>query len=109
MEPRSAQPTAESDDPEPNKLLARTNCSAYPGNASVQADPWSSGECRMSRPGSTRTRVQIYRIMSAGMLAIAAGYATADAREILQAATGEIVVETIADGLEQPWSLAFPA
>ena len=59
----------------------------------------------MSTPGSTRTRVQVYQIMSAAVLAI--GYATADAREIFQSAAGDIVVETIVDGLEQPWSLAF--
>ena len=59
----------------------------------------------MSRLSSTRTRAPIYQIMSAGMLAIA--YATADAREMFRAAAGEIVVETIANGLEQPWSLAF--
>jgi len=61
----------------------------------------------MSRLSSTGSRAPIYQIISAGVLAIAAGYATADAREIFQAAAGEIVVETIAVGLEQPWSLAF--
>ena len=61
----------------------------------------------MSRLSSARKRAPIYQIMSAGMLAIAAGYGTADAREIFRAAAGEIVVETIANGLEQPWSLAF--
>ena len=37
--------------------------------------------------------------MSAGMLAIAAGYATAEAKEVFRAAAGEIIVETIANGL----------
>lgn len=59
----------------------------------------------MARFGSTRIRTR--KIVSAVVLAIAAGYPPADAGEIFQTAAGEIVVETIAAGLEQPWSLAF--
>ena len=54
---------------------------------------------RSSSLSGTRTRAPIHQIMSAGMLAIAAGYATADAREVFRAAAGEIIVETIANGL----------
>ena len=57
--------------------------------------------------GTTRTRAPICQFISAGVLAIAAGYATADAKEIFPTAAGDIVVETIAGGLEHPWSLAF--
>jgi glucose/arabinose dehydrogenase len=47
------------------------------------------------------------RIVTAGSLALSAGYASAHTRETFQTASGEIVVETRAAGLEQPWSLAF--
>ena len=57
----------------------------------------------MARLGSTRT----LQFVSAGLLAIAAGYAPGDAGETFHSASGEIVVETKAAGLEQPWSLAF--
>src|SRR5262245_61006738 len=40
-------------------------------------------------------------------LALSAGYASADTPETLRTASGEIVVETKATGLEEPWSLAF--
>jgi CBS domain-containing protein len=50
---------------------------------------------------------EFVKAISAGVLAIAAGYAPADAKGIFQTAAGDIVVETIASGLEQPWSLAF--
>lgn len=52
-------------------------------------------------------RVPVRRIASIGFLALVAGYASADARETFQTSSGEIVVETMAAGLEQPWSLAF--
>ena len=52
---------------------------------------------RSSSLSGTRTRAPIHQIMSAGMLAIAAGYATADAREVFRATAGEIIVETIAN------------
>ena len=54
---------------------------------------------RTSSLSSTRTRAPVHQIMSAGMLAIAAGYATAEAKEVFRAAAGEIIVETIANGL----------
>jgi glucose/arabinose dehydrogenase len=38
---------------------------------------------------------------------VSAGYASADTRETFRTASGEIVVETKAAGLEEPWSLAF--
>ena len=56
---------------------------------------------------TTRTRALIHQFISAGVLAITAGYATADAKEIFPTAAGDIVVETIAGGLEHPWSFAF--
>jgi aldose sugar dehydrogenase len=52
-------------------------------------------------------QVRALRIICAGALALVAGHASADPRQTFQAASGEIVVETKAAGLEQPWSLAF--
>ena len=68
---------------------------------------WSSGECRTMTFGTTRTRAPIRQSISAGVLAIAVGNATTDAKDFFPTAAGDIVVETIASGLEQPWSLAF--
>jgi glucose/arabinose dehydrogenase len=45
--------------------------------------------------------------MAAGFLALSGTYASSDTRQTFQTASGEIVVETKATGLEQPWSLAF--
>jgi glucose/arabinose dehydrogenase len=45
--------------------------------------------------------------MAAGLLALSGGYASSDTRQTFQTASAEIVVETKATGLEQPWSLAF--
>jgi glucose/arabinose dehydrogenase len=59
----------------------------------------------MSMLGSAR--VPARRIVTVGFLALFAGYASADTRETIQTAAGEIVVETKAAGLQQPWSLAF--
>lgn len=59
----------------------------------------------MAKLGNTRTRAR--RIISALVLAMAPGHARADAGETFHSASGEIVVETIAVGLEQPWGLAF--
>jgi glucose/arabinose dehydrogenase len=52
-------------------------------------------------------RAPIHRIIIAALLAIAAAHAVAEPRDTFPAAAGEIVVETVAVGLEQPWSLAF--
>jgi glucose/arabinose dehydrogenase len=46
-------------------------------------------------------------VATVGLFALVAGHASADTREIFQTGFGEIVVETKAAGLEQPWSLAF--
>jgi glucose/arabinose dehydrogenase len=46
-------------------------------------------------------------IVTVACLALSAGYATAYAQQTFWTASGEIVVETKATGLEQPWSLAF--
>jgi glucose/arabinose dehydrogenase len=45
--------------------------------------------------------------MSVGVLAIVAGNVAADAKDLFPTAAGNIVVETIARGLENPWSLVF--
>jgi glucose/arabinose dehydrogenase len=58
-------------------------------------------------PMRSSARVHARRIVALGFLALSAGYANADTRETFQTASGEIVVETKATGLEQPWSLAF--
>jgi glucose/arabinose dehydrogenase len=47
------------------------------------------------------------RVAAAACLALSAGYASADTRELFPTATGEIAVDTKATGLEEPWSLAF--
>ena len=59
----------------------------------------------MSMIGSVR--VPARAITAAGFLALFAGYASVHTQETFQTASGEIVVETKAAGLEQPWSLAF--
>src|SRR5688500_8241000 len=59
----------------------------------------------MSMIGSARVTARA--ITAAGFLALFAGYASAHTQETFQTASGEIVVETKAAGLEQPWSLAF--
>ena len=59
----------------------------------------------MSMLGSARLVAR--GIVTIGFLALFAAYASADARETFHSTAGEIVVETKAAGLEQPWSLAF--
>jgi len=59
----------------------------------------------MSMLGSAR--VPAPQIAAAGFLALLAVHTSAHAPETFQTAAGEIVVETKAAGLEQPWSLAF--
>ena len=59
----------------------------------------------MSTLGSGRVHAR--RIVTVAWLALSAGYASAQTSQSFLTASGEIVVETKAAGLEQPWSLAF--
>ena len=59
----------------------------------------------MSMLGSAR--VAAPQVAAAGFLALLPGYTSAHAPETFQIASGELVVEMKAAGLEQPWSLAF--
>jgi aldose sugar dehydrogenase len=52
-------------------------------------------------------RLPVPRMLFVGLLTLFAGDASAGSRQTFQTASGEIVVETKAAGLEQPWSLAF--
>src|SRR5262245_21563837 len=47
------------------------------------------------------------RIATVACLVLSSGYANAQTRQTLQTASGEIVVEAKAAGLEEPWGLAF--
>jgi glucose/arabinose dehydrogenase len=59
----------------------------------------------MSKPDGGR--MSVHRIVTVACLALGPGYASADTPEAFQTASGGIVVETKAVGLEEPWSLAF--
>ncbi|MFZ1106153.1 MAG: PQQ-dependent sugar dehydrogenase [Hyphomicrobiaceae bacterium] len=52
-------------------------------------------------------RVHARWIVTVACLALSAGYASTYAQQTFGTASGEVVVETKAVGLEQPWSLAF--
>jgi glucose/arabinose dehydrogenase len=51
--------------------------------------------------------VHTRRIVTVACLVLSAGYASADTPQTFPTASGEIVVETKAAGLEEPWSVAF--
>jgi glucose/arabinose dehydrogenase len=59
----------------------------------------------MSMLGSSPVRAR--RIVIIGVLTLFAGDVSAGSRETYHSASSELVVETKATGLEQPWSLAF--